>query len=104
MRIQLYKVVNGEHVFIKEESIPGNFDKFVRFKYASPSGRSYKYYKVQEALLVQDIPPGFLPNRPRRIMLAITEGETMHVQTNLRVFRNANEHANSYIVTLLAKQ
>lgn len=97
MKIQLIKAeLNGVGTLLNEVTIDGEFKHYYH-------GEN----KIDEPLLIQNLPQGFLPREPKNIMLFVESIQNdpdfiipPKGQTNLKIFLNWHKQHESHLILL----
>lgn len=92
MYIQLMHRHYGVHKAIKHLEIPCNF----RDVYITDDN-------INEELLIQNIPEGWLPTNPSLILLTVADESGGTGQFNLNIFRPWRKYFDCYVLELLEK-
>lgn len=94
MKITLYHRHIGAHTPVKEAQIKGRFSDYARTIQRSDD------YKVDEEKLLANLPKGFLPTEPGKILLVIDDDHGGTGQRGLTRFRNWAKYFDSYSLGL----
>lgn len=92
MYIQLMRRHYGMHSPIKHIEIPCEFSDVYK-------GDD----NINEKLLLNSIPDGWLPVEPRKILLTVADEYGSTGQSYLDVFRNWSKYFDSYVLELIEK-
>ncbi len=91
MKISLYHRTVLSHK-IKQIEVPGQFDDYY-----------IEEDNINESLLIDTLPIGFLPTTPSKILISVFDDETEQSSTGqrgLRLFKNWSKYFSCYMLIL----